>query len=55
MKNLSNIFTAIMCAFLLWLGVSWIDVVSDNLSTDPQHSNINAFVLLVDFMEEENS
>ena len=55
MDKIGNLLAGIMIAFLLWVGVSWIDVISDNLSTDPQHSNINAFVLLVDFMEEENN
>ena len=55
MKKLSYISTAIICAFILWIGASWIDVVSDNLSTDPQHANINAFVLLTELMEEENN
>ena len=54
MKTLSNIFTAILCAFLLWVGLSWVDIVSDNLSQAPNHSDLNAFVLLVNFAEEEN-
>ena len=52
MKTLSYISTAIVCIFLLWICLSWIDVVSDNLSRYPQHADLNAFVLLVDFIEE---
>lgn len=32
--------------FLLWLGLSWLDIVADNNTIQPVHNNFNLFVLL---------
>ena len=42
---------SLVLAFFLWLTISYIDVVTDNITDNPQHSNLNAFVLLLDYME----
>jgi len=42
---------ALVSAFLLWVAISYIDIVTDNITDNPQHSNLNAFVLLLDYME----
>ena len=54
MTKLSYIAATLAAVFLLWIGASYIDVISDNLYKNPQHSNLNAFVLLLDYMEESN-
>ncbi len=46
MLKIENIIPAIMIIFLLWLGVSWVDVISDNLQPAPAHSNLNFFVII---------
>ena len=51
MKTLKYIFYGIAAAFLVWIAASYIDVVSDNITEQPQHSNLNAFVLLLEYME----
>lgn len=43
---------ALVSAFFLWLALSYVDIVTDNITDNPQHSNLNAFVLLLDYVEE---
>lgn len=52
MEKLTTIITCICCAFLLWVGVSWVDVIADNNAPDPTHSNYNFFVVLTNTWEE---
>lgn len=33
----------ISAAMLLWLGASWLDIISDNSLPNPQHSVVNAY------------
>lgn len=47
-----NTVCAIMTALILWLGVSWVDVVSDNTRQDPQHSNMNFFVVMTELWSD---
>lgn len=53
MTKLSYIFAGLAAAFLVWIAASYIDVISDNITEHPQHSDLNAFVLLLDYMEEK--
>lgn len=53
MTKLSYIFAGLAAAFLVWIAASYIDVISDNITDSPKHSDLNAFVLLLDYMEEE--
>ena len=46
-KAILNIITIICVVWLGWLAWSFIDVVSDNNTMNPEHSNINAFAVLV--------
>lgn len=46
MLKIENIIPAIMILFLLWLGISWIDVIADNLQPAPVHSDMNFFVII---------
>ena len=41
--------------FIAWLAFSFIDIVSDNTSREPQHADINAFVLVTKGREEETT
>lgn len=52
MKKLSLILAGICCAFLLWVGVSWLDVITDNLEPEPRHSEYNFFVVLTSIWED---
>ena len=46
-KKLAGIiFSAISIAFLLWVGISWIDIVVDNTTT-AQHASWNIFRLML--------
>ena len=51
-KTIINIITIICVIWLGWLAWSFIDVVSDNSTMNPEHSNINAFDVLVKNEEE---
>lgn len=53
-KIITNIFPCVAALFLLWLLLSWVDVVTDNLQEHPEHSNLNAFAVLVEIAEEVN-
>ena len=47
------VFTSICALFLLWFLYSWIDVVDDNCSPNPQHSDLNLFVLMTESVKED--
>jgi hypothetical protein len=53
MEKLSLILAGICCAFLLWVGVSWVDVIADNNKPAPRHSEYNFFVLFTSLWEDE--
>lgn len=44
-KIFETLFTIAGILFLLWIGISWIDVIADN-STTAIHAGWNFFVLL---------
>ena len=45
-----NVVNVIMIAVMAWMFFSWVDVVSDNNTAEPQHSDLNCFVM---FTEED--
>ena len=49
--KLFNIICAVGAAFLLWCGFSFCDVIADNNSPNPTHSEYNIFCLINDFNE----
>jgi hypothetical protein len=51
-ENIVNGLCILTALFLLWVALSWVDIIADNLKENPEHSNINAFVLLTNYMEE---
>lgn len=53
MNKLSLFIGFISAVFLLWFALSWFDVITDNLTKNPKHSKYNAFVVLVDIMEDK--
>lgn len=54
MRNLLLfLVNGLAAVFLLWVLLSWFDVITDNTSEKPQHSEYNAFAVLVDIMEGE--
>ena len=45
-KIVETIVLAISIAFILWLFVSWAEIVSKNLKPNPTYSEWNTFVLI---------
>lgn len=46
MKTLKYIGGGLMAVLLIWMLVSWADIVADNNYPNPQHSEYNMFVLM---------
>lgn len=53
MKIIGKVITGICALFLLWAFFSWVDVVSDNCSPNPQHSDLNLFVMMTKDAKED--
>lgn len=53
MKIIGKVITGICALFLLWAFFSWVDVVSDNCSPNPQHSDLNLFVMMTESTKED--
>lgn len=53
MQKLSYIIAGFWCALLLWVGLSWLDVIVDNTSPEPHHSDYNFFVVMTTIWEDE--
>lgn len=51
MKIIGKIVCAISILLIIWAGLSWADIISDNCDQNPTHSKYNLFVLL--FPEED--
>ena len=51
-KIISGTFYTVGALFLLWVFVSWVDIVADNNTADPIHSKYNLFVISSDFGRE---
>ena len=51
-KIIKTVVLVISIAFILWLFVSWAEVVSKNLKPNPTYSEWNAFVLMTEYMKE---
>ena len=45
-KAIEAIFIIVSILFILWAGISWIEVISKNLEPNPQYSPVNLFTLL---------
>ena len=53
-KALIIIGWIITIAFIVWIGASFIDIIADNCTLNPVHSNYNFFIKLVEFGEKIN-
>lgn len=51
MKWLGRMWLLVNVLFVVWLFASWADIVWDNCSPNPVHSEYNAFVMLTEFAE----
>lgn len=49
-RLLEYLIALISIAFMLWIGFSFIDVITDNTTT-AQHASWNAFVMLTKTLE----
>ena len=45
-KIVKVILLSICAAFLIWLFLSWMDIIADNNDPNPHHSKYNAFVVM---------
>ena len=47
MRVLEYVIATISVVFMLWVGISFVDVVADN-TTNANHTNWNAFVIFTE-------
>lgn len=56
MKTIAKAFATMMCIvsilFSAWFVLSWIDVIADNCTPNPVHSEYNLFVMMVEAAEK---
>ena len=52
MKWFGRVVVMLEVVFLLWLFVSWVDIVADNTQPNPTHSKYNAFVMMTENFEK---
>lgn len=56
MKAIGKVLTTAMCIasilFTVWFVWSWADIVADNCSPNPVHSEYNLFVMMVENAEK---
>ena len=46
-KKITSKIPALLAVLLVvWIGLSWVDVVADNNTTSPEHGTLNFFVLI---------
>lgn len=45
LEVLGNIITAVSILFLVWIGISYIEVISKNLNLNPEYWALNIFKL----------
>lgn len=45
-KTVKTIGVSIIVAIIMWMSFSWIDIVSDNTSDEPKHSQYNFFCMM---------
>lgn len=56
MKTIAKALTTAMSIasilFIVWFVASWVDVIADNTSPNPVHSEYNLFVMMVESAEK---
>ena len=48
LKRFGRIVVTLEVLFLLWMFVSWVDIIADNTQPNPQHSGYNLFVMMTE-------
>ena len=55
MRKIGNIVGNVVCIVgfivLLWFAISWVEVISKNLTPNPQYFDWNMFVLLTEWVK----
>lgn len=51
MKAIKTTYLLLTYVFLAWFALSWLEIISKNLTTAPIYSNNNLLIILFDFME----
>lgn len=51
LRTIKTIITIISILFLLWVGISWIDIIADNTQSNPYHYPWNFFVVYIQVMD----
>jgi hypothetical protein len=51
-ERIINAVSILSALFLLWICISWVDVISDNTRPDSRHSDLNFFNVLVTIWED---
>lgn len=49
-----NTICFLSALFLIWICLSWVDVIADNTTPEPRHSNANFFVVMTDIWKDGN-
>lgn len=44
-----NLLIFLAVAFLIWFGISYLEIVAKNINGNPQYSFLNLFILLTKF------
>lgn len=56
MKKIGKAIEIAVCtvsiAILFWVFASWVDIIADNTQPNPQHSEYNMFVMMVEYAEK---
>ena len=55
MKTFTTIFYTLIIALTIWVGVSFIDIVSDNNEHNPEHSDLNFFKVMLELADGGNN
>lgn len=53
LKFLEKALLIVSCMLILWGFLSWCDIVADNCSPNPQHSEYNLFVIACGWEENK--
>ena len=48
MKKIVNMLTILCIALIIWIGVSFVDIVSDNNNPNPNHHEYNFFSVITE-------
>ena len=51
-EHIINTVCILSALFLLWICISWVDVISDNTRPNSRHSDLNFFVTMSELWED---